>query len=122
VAGALAGRPRAAASSRASTRSTRSRELAARALGYRSGGTPTFGLRRTAPPTGGADAALRARHLARRQALARGRLDSSRPAADRRGWRIALPHAGATEQARAQRCGGARPSADGLAGDRSSAR
>jgi len=83
----------------------RSRQLAAGALGYRYGGTPDFGLRRTAAmPTDGAPTLLFIHGTSRDDKLwpeadwiALGR----RAIAD--GWRIALPQAGATEQARAQR-------------------
>jgi heptosyltransferase-1 len=83
----------------------RSRELAARALGYVQRGAPGFGLRgRLARP----------RTAARTLLLAHGssRADKLWPepawiAIGRRaaalGWRIALPHAGADERARAQR-------------------
>ena len=83
----------------------RSRLLAARALGYRIGGTPDFGLRRKAPPATGAAPTLLCIHGTSRE-------DKLWPEADwialgRRaiaeGWRIALPQAGTTEQARAQR-------------------
>ena len=83
----------------------RSRQLAARALGYRVGGTPNFGLHREALPAPDAAPTLLCVHGTSRDAklwpeadwIALGR----RAIAD--GWRIALPHAGATELARAQR-------------------
>ena len=83
----------------------RSRTLAARALGYRAGGTPDFGLhRRAAPATDDAPTLLCIHGTSRDDKLwpeadwiALGR----RAIAD--GWRIALPHAGAAELARAQR-------------------
>ena len=84
----------------------RSRELAARALGYRPAGPPEFGLRATGAPAP-ADAAptLLFIHGSSRD-------DKLWPEADwialgRRavgaGWRIALPQAGADELARAER-------------------
>jgi len=83
----------------------RSRQLAARALGYRAGGTPDFGLHRGAAPSSDDAPTLLCIHGTSRD-------DKLWPEADwialgRRaiadGWRIALPHAGAAELARAQR-------------------
>jgi heptosyltransferase-1 len=83
----------------------RSRELAARALGYRAVGKPDFGLPRRAAPAGDTAPTLLCIHGTSRD-------DKLWPEADwialgRRaiadGWRIALPHAGAVELARAQR-------------------
>ncbi|MEO6745681.1 MAG: lipopolysaccharide heptosyltransferase I [Caldimonas sp.] len=83
----------------------RSRQLAAGALGYRADGTPDFGLRRVAAAPADATPTLLFIHGTSRD-------DKLWPEADwialgRRaiadGWRIALPQAGATEQARAQR-------------------
>ena len=82
----------------------RSRVLAARALGYALAGAPHFGLRAAAAPVAGAPVLVLVHGSSRddkfwpeaswielgRRAIAAG-------------WRIALPHAGATERARAQR-------------------
>ena len=83
----------------------RSRQLAARALGYRADGAPDFGLRPAVPASGeGAPTVLFIHGTSRDDKLwpeadwiALGR----RAIAD--GWRIALPQAGATEHARALR-------------------
>jgi heptosyltransferase-1 len=102
----------------------RSRELAARALGYRPDGPPRFGLRASiastdmaAPnqaPTHIAPTIGAPTNLARTLVLVHGssRADKLWPEArwvelGRRalgeGWRVALPHAGAVERDRAQR-------------------
>ncbi len=100
----------------------RSRELAARALGYRAGGTPDFGLRRSRR---GADATAAPTLLF---IHGTSRDDKLWPEADwialgRRaiadGWRIALPQAGAIGAgARAAPAGGARRVGQRLAGAR----
>lgn len=84
----------------------RARELAARAIGYRALGPPDFGLRRSpqALPDGGAPTLLFVHGSSRDDKLwpegdwiALGRHVIAE------GWRVALPQAGAVEQARASR-------------------
>ena len=82
----------------------RSRLLAAQALGYTLHGAPVFGLRRTGARTSGAPTLVFVHGSSRDDKLwpkdhwvALGRR------AIAQGWRIALPHAGAQELARAQR-------------------
>ena len=82
----------------------RSRELAARALGYTLDGAPVFGLRRTPAATTATPTLVFVHGTSRDDKLwpedhwiALGRRVLAR------GWRIALPHAGAAELERAQR-------------------
>ena len=82
----------------------RSRVLAAKALGYQVDGPPQFGLRAASAPNGAAPTLVLVHGSSRDDKLwpeaawiALGR----RAIAE--GWRIALPHAGAIERARAQR-------------------
>ena len=84
----------------------RSRELAARALRYRPSGPPDFGLRH--PGTAGAEVSAPTVlfiHGTSREDKLWPEADwialGHRASAD--GWRIALPHAGAAERARAER-------------------
>ncbi|HEY4066263.1 MAG TPA: lipopolysaccharide heptosyltransferase I [Burkholderiaceae bacterium] len=82
----------------------RSRELASRALGYALNGAPRFGLRHAAAAAGGPRTLVFVHGSSREDKcwpedhwIALGRR------AIAQGWRIALPHAGGLELARAQR-------------------
>ena len=82
----------------------RSRELAARALGYRVQGPPQFGLRAASARCSGASTVVFVHGSSRDDKLwpeAAWTKLGQRVIAQ--GWRIALPQAGAVEQARAQR-------------------
>ena len=82
----------------------RSRELAARALGYRVQGPPQFGLRAASTRRSGASKVVFVHGSSRDDKLwpeAAWTELGQRVIAQ--GWRIALPQAGAVEQARAQR-------------------
>ena len=82
----------------------RSRELAARALGYRVQGAPVFGLRGGAAGAPGAPTLVLVHGSSRDDKLwPEASWIALGQRAMARGWRIALPHAGAVELARAQR-------------------
>ena len=86
----------------------RSRELAAKALRYTLEGPPRFGLRASASTAGGSPTLVLVHGSSRDDKLWP---EASWIALGQRaiaqGWRIALPHAGETELARAQRIAGA---------------
>jgi heptosyltransferase-1 len=86
----------------------RSRVLAASALGYAFAGPPRFGLRATAAPRVGAPTLVLVHGSSRDDKLwpEAAWIELGRRAIAA-GWRIALPHAGAAELARAQRIAGA---------------
>ena len=86
----------------------RSRVLAAKALGYAVDGPPQFGLRTNAASAGGAPTLVLVHGSSRDDKLwpEASWIELARRAIAQ-GWRIALPHAGATELERAQRIGGA---------------
>ena len=82
----------------------RSRELAARALGYRVQGAPVFGLRAVAAGPAGAPTLVFVHGSSRDDKLwPEASWIALGQRAMARGWRIALPQAGAAELARAQR-------------------
>ena len=82
----------------------RSRELAARALGYRVQGPPVFGLRAAVSTPSAAPTLVFVHGTSRDDKLwpEASWIELGRRAIEQ-GWRIALPHAGAVELARAQR-------------------
>jgi heptosyltransferase-1 len=82
----------------------RSRELAARALGYSVQGPPVFGLRAAAAPASPAPVVVFVHGTSRGDKLwpEASWIELGRRAIAQ-GWRVALPHAGASELARAQR-------------------
>jgi heptosyltransferase-1 len=86
----------------------RSRVLAAQALGYAFAGPPRFGLRAAAASCSGAPTLVLVHGTSRDDKLwpESAWIEFGRHAVAE-GWRIALPHAGATELARAQRIAGA---------------
>ena len=82
----------------------RSRELAARALGYRVEGPPRFGLRASRAQPSGAPTVVFVHGSSRDDKLwPQASWIALGQRAIAQGWRIALPHAGAVELARAQR-------------------
>ena len=82
----------------------RSRELAARALGYRAHGSPVFGLRAASAPPSVAPVLVLVHGTSRDDKLwPEGAWIALGQRAIAQGWRIGLPHAGALELARAQR-------------------
>jgi len=82
----------------------RSRELAARALGYRVQGSPVFGLRAAAAGPSGAPTLVFVHGTSRDDKLwPEAAWIALGQRAIAQGWRIALPHAGAVELARTQR-------------------
>ena len=82
----------------------RTRELAARALGYGAHGSPVFGLHAAPAPPSGAPMLVLVHGTSRDDKLwPEAAWIALGQRAMARGWRIALPHAGAVELARAQR-------------------